>query len=57
MQKLLGEGWTFQGQLKQELMGGISAGSRGKVESREIQVMYLGHRFLSYLETILPRFL
>jgi hypothetical protein len=57
MQKLIAGGWTFQGQLKQELMGGISAGSRGKVESREIQVMYLGHRFLSYLETILPRFL
>jgi hypothetical protein len=44
-------------QLKLDLVGGISIGNSGKMESRESHIIYLGHRSLSYKETFSLDFL
>jgi hypothetical protein len=41
-------------QLKLDLVGGISIGNSGKMESRESHIIYLGHRSLSYYWGIDP---
>jgi hypothetical protein len=37
--------------------GSFQCGNSGKMESRESNIVHLGHRFISYLNPILPRFL